>query len=301
MAERRSSSLCTPGPSPGPRGQRKLSRGGDVDLWAAQRASPARPSSSGAGRRRGSAGLPRKEELLGVRDSFTTSAEAAPQREQRRAGSVPAPKISRQRFDQERVAPAFGQGARGSHFAQAYQRGSLPCRIDHGSSRNYIHWDLPVDQLRQRREELLSLCAEGLRETQHPYALIARLAFADLAAMTACDQLHEETLRRVVASMRTALMSEPTAPQKQQKPVPQQGSGGGGPARSALVALRVLAAAEGPRLAPHLHMVLPPIGKFFHSRAYRELAQEAILDMEQLCGPEAMQAMRSRGLHPGPS
>lgn len=234
-----------------------------------------------------------------MRDSFTTFAEVAPHVKLNRAGSVPTPKISRQRFDHERVAPAFGQGARGSHFAQEYQRGTLPCRIDHGSCRNYIHWDAPLDQLRQRREELLALCAEGLRETQHPYAFIARLAFADLAAMPECDQLHDETLRRVVVSMRTALMSEPT-PQKQ-KPLHHQGCGGGGPFRSTLLALRVLAATEGPRLAPHLHMVLPPIGKLFHSRAYREPVQEALLDIEQLCGPEAAKAMRSKGLHSGPS
>jgi len=89
-----------------------------------------------------------------------SSVSSTPGTAAQRAGSAPATKISSMRFDSMRVAPVFAAG--GSRFADAYAQGSLPCHIDHGAYKNRIAWDVSVDEIRTRREALLSLCVEGL-------------------------------------------------------------------------------------------------------------------------------------------
>merc|ERR1712232_1191607 len=99
-----------------------------------------------------------------------------------------------------------------------------------------------------RRGALLELCANGLRETRHPYATVARLAFTDLVTMQGAEPLEEEQLKRVVEGLRLALAVETAT-----------GAGPRSPAAStssvfepSLTALRQVAAAEGPRLVPYL-------------------------------------------------
>jgi len=215
-----------------------------------------------------------------------------------RAGSTPA-KLSRARFDDMQVAPAFGSDSRReSRFAMEYGRGSIPCHIDHGTCSNRLSWEISVDEMAMRRGALLALCADGLRETRHPHATVARLAFADLVALQSEDRLEDEDLRRVMAGLRLALMVE----------VP--GNGGsrcaaGTTAASvferALIALGQVVAAEGPRIVPHLHLVLPPIGKKMFLKAHREAVQESLRTLEHHGGPEAVKVMRRRGVLAGAS
>mmetsp|Transcript_6457 Transcript_6457/g.14030 ORF Transcript_6457/g.14030 Transcript_6457/m.14030 type:complete len:99 (-) Transcript_6457:27-323(-) len=67
----------------------------------------------------------------------------------------------------------------------------------------------------------------------------------------------------------------------------------------ALLALRQLAVAEGPNLAPFLHLVLPPIGRRMFSRTHREAVQETLRELQELGGPEAAKVMRARGVTVG--
>lgn len=192
-----------------------------------------------------------------------------------------------------RVAPAFGAGG-GSRFAEEYARGTLPCHIDHGTCRNRITWEVTPDQVGARRDGLLGLCADGLRESRHPHATVARLAFADLAALEGSGPISEEALRHVMAGLRLALLAG--GPQAQ-RPAPKLGATrDGGVFESALLALRQISAAEGPRLVPHLHLVLPPIGHQLFSRCHRELIQEVLREVAARGGPEAEKVMRTRGI-----
>lgn len=208
-----------------------------------------------------------------------------------RAGSTPAPqKISSKRFDNMRVAPAFNSGH--SRFTSEYAKGALLCHIDHGTSIHRISWDAPHEEICLRRAKLLEICAEGLRETQHPYATIARLAFTDLIALVGCDVLAEETLRRIMASLRDALTSSSEVTSSSKGTAPRIK----GVFENGLLALQQLAAVEGPRLLPYLHLVLPPLGKRIFSRGHREKIQETVQVLEKFGGADATKALRARGL-----
>lgn len=204
--------------------------------------------------------------------------------------AIPA-RISAARYDSLYVAPAFSTG--GSRFATEYARGTLPCHIDHGTCSNRLAWELEPEELVSRRDGLIVLCAEGLSETRHPYATLSRLAFADLASLDGAPPLDDEALRRTMAALRLALLAEP---QVAASPVATRP--GQRPAdvfQGALLALKQLAKAEGPQLAPLLQMVLPPVGKRMHQRAYREPVQELIRDLNRYGGPEVAKVLRSRG------
>lgn len=141
---------------------------------------------------------------------------------------------------------------------------------------------------------MLGLCAEGLRESRHPHATVARLAFADLAALEGCNPISEEALRRVMAGLRLALVAETS---QASRASPKIGATrDGGIFESALSALRQMASAEGPRLVPHLHLVLPPIGQRLFSRSHREVIQDVLREVAARGGPEAMKVMRTRGI-----
>lgn len=137
------------------------------------------------------------------------------------------------------------------------------------------------------------LCAEGLRETRHPHATIARLAFSELAALDGAGPLEDEHLRLVMVRLRDAMKVQST--------------GGGGATSAAavdiferaLAALVVLAAAETSRLAPQLHLVLPPIGKKMFSKSHKDAVQNALRDLEKHGGSEVQKVMRQRNVVAG--
>lgn len=209
-----------------------------------------------------------------------------------RANSVPSTKLSAARFDAAPKANAFITS--GSNFVREYDRRTLPCRISHGTRDLGLSWDTSTTDLADRRGSLLALCAEGLCETRHPYLTVARLAFADLAALTeSSPPLDGETLRRVMGSLRKALLVPgPTETNN-------RASRNLMPFTAAITALRQLVKAEGSRLAPHLHVVLPPIGKRMFSRHDRDAVQDVLHDFAEHGGPEAEKIMLARGVVAG--
>lgn len=136
-------------------------------------------------------------------------------------------------------------------------------------------------ELCERRDFLLPLCAEGLREVRHPYVTIARLAFADLAALEDCEPIGTDVLRQVMTSLRRALVMDGKA------------ASAAGVFDAALAALQQLVQSTGPRIAPLLQMVLPPMAK----RAGKGTVQNTLVALETFGGPEAVRVMRARGLH----
>ena len=57
-------------------------------------------------------------------------------------------------------------------FRKFYDRGDLPVAIEHSSAGNKIIWKAELDSLDYHH--YLPIFVEGLRETQHPYAFLAR-------------------------------------------------------------------------------------------------------------------------------
>lgn len=277
------------------------------------RSSPSTPSRT-ANRRSFPGGAPVKARAM----SATRSPDATPPRStQKRAGyPSPAPctpspskpsratstpvKLSRARFDDMRVAPAFGSDShKESRFASEYARGSLPCHIDHGTCSNRLCWEISADEMATRRSSLLALCVEGLRETRHPHATVARLAFADLATLNTEGGLEEEDLRKVMAGLRLVLTVESSLNGRVVSPA--AATSASTVFERGLGALRLVVVAEGARIVPHLHLVLPPIGKKLFLKAHREVVQETLRALEQHGGPEALKVMRRRGVFAGVS
>lgn len=197
------------------------------------------------------------------------------------------------------VASQFGGGGN-SRFADEYCKGAVPCRIDHGTCSHRISWDVPLEELRTSRDELLSLCVKGLRETKHPYCTIAHLAAVDLLSLPECDGLFDETIRDVMLGLRAALTAPPStgAPStpSAQKPPPPGAPRGGGTLARALEVLQLLARAEGPRLAQHIHHVAPPLGKHLLAKPHRGAVQDVVRELATHGGEEVAQVMRKRGI-----
>lgn len=164
---------------------------------------------------------------------------------------------------------------------------------------------MPLDELINRRDELMVLCADGLRETRHPYATVARLAFADLASLPGAEHLDDEALRKVLVSLRLALLVTDGSPPIAASPAARKGGSnarGSTPLASSgvfeagLAAVRSLAKAEGSRLETNVHLVLPPIAKRMFSKAHKDAIQETLLDLEEQGGPGVTKIMRARGV-----
>ena len=66
-------------------------------------------------------------------------------------------------------------------FAAVYSRGEIPCRLQHGSVKHKLQGSCAVESV--PLDPLLVLCAEGIRETDHPLPFVARTAFAELLAV----------------------------------------------------------------------------------------------------------------------
>lgn len=237
------------------------------------------------------------EKGKGARCSSTSSVRRSPSHSGSpiAAGSHSSARLSTSRFNVP-VAGAF-DGKRRSRFAAEYAKGALPCHVAHGGSgfQMTLAWDVSEEELRQHRGELLTLCAEGLRETRHPHITVARLAFADLVELAGEPELDAESLRQTMQAVRLALMT-PEEDKGLNSPAPCRGGAGWTSTfQGALAALKQLAAAEGARLNPHLHLVLPPIARRIFSKASRDVIHETLQVLERHGGPEALKIIKTRG------
>merc|ERR1712014_328528 len=119
-------------------------------------------------------------------------------------------------------------------------------------------------------------------------------AFAELAALSEnASPLDNETLRRVVNSLRKALLLPGLSERINRENSHSM------PFDAAITALRQLAKAEGVRLVPHLHVVLPPIGKRMFCKHDRAIVQDALQDLAKYGGPDAEKIMLARGVAAG--
>eukprot|EP00933_Yihiella_yeosuensis_P053555 TRINITY_DN51808_c0_g1_i1.p1 TRINITY_DN51808_c0_g1~~TRINITY_DN51808_c0_g1_i1.p1 ORF type:complete len:390 (+),score=73.47 TRINITY_DN51808_c0_g1_i1:84-1253(+) len=227
------------------------------------------------------------------------------------ASASEASKLSRSRFDAQEVAAAFGtrgdarQNRTGGrpHFVEEYRRGALPCRIDHRTCSYRVSWDIPIEEVCSQRKVLMPIFANGLRESQHPYASLARLAFKCLAELPGVEPLPSSSQREVMAALRLAL-SQPSR-EKRTPSVPSASRSSGHTPDdvffAALAALKQVAEAEGSHLVPHLGLVLPALGKRLFSRnaCERDAVKDVLQQLANKGGPEAVKAIWARGVGAG--
>merc|ERR1712066_9492 len=99
--------------------------------------------------------------------------------------------------------------------------------------------------------------------------------------MTGAPSLSDESLRQIMAGLRLALLTESKVTQRESSPRigAPQGTQETGVFERALQALQQLAKAETSRIAPHLHLVLPPLGKRMFLKAYRDRVQDVLKEL----------------------
>lgn len=250
---------------------------------------------SGAGAGRSGAAEVQQPHRATSRSAVVTASPAGT-RAVRPASAGAEVRLSRARFDSVPVASAFSTGG-SSRFAQDYAKGMIPCHIDHGTCSHRISWSVTPAELRARRDELLVLSVQGLCETKHPLSTLSRLAATELARLADCAPVADKALRAVMEGLRAVLTA--AAP----VPVPQGTGGGAGGGRgcggsfeAALSVVSLLAKAEGPRLAPHVQLILPPLAKHARSKAHQGGVKDVVRDLAAHGGPSVVQVLRRRGI-----
>ncbi|KAJ0411856.1 hypothetical protein ATCC90586_003009 [Pythium insidiosum] len=92
-----------------------------------------------------------------------------------------------------------------TNFGSAYDAGSIPCRINHGSIKHSLHWTKDPQTL--DFSPLLITCVEGFQETEHPFVFLARTMFRELLAVEDAREKTLVVLPQVIPPLRVALMS----------------------------------------------------------------------------------------------
>ncbi|KAF1794694.1 Parkin co-regulated protein [Phytophthora cactorum] len=112
-----------------------------------------------------------------------------------------------------------------TNFSSAYDSGSIPCRINHGSIRNSLQWTKdPNSELDFKLqvfytetfaycpalsyEPLLITCIEGFLETEHPFVFLARATFRELLKLEDAREKTLPILAQVIVPLRGALMAK---------------------------------------------------------------------------------------------
>ncbi|KAG7395211.1 hypothetical protein PHYBOEH_004118 [Phytophthora boehmeriae] len=93
-----------------------------------------------------------------------------------------------------------------TNFSSAYDSGSIPCRINHGSIRHTLQWTKDPDSL--NFDPLLITCVEGFLETEHPFVFLARTTFRELLKLEDAREKTLPILAQVIVPLRNALMSK---------------------------------------------------------------------------------------------
>ncbi|KAL4167052.1 hypothetical protein KRP22_012539 [Phytophthora ramorum] len=93
-----------------------------------------------------------------------------------------------------------------TNFSSAYDSGSIPCRINHGSIRNSLHWTKDPNTLSY--DPLLIVCVEGFLETEHPFVFLARATFRELVKLEDAREKTLPILAQVIVPLRSALMAK---------------------------------------------------------------------------------------------
>ncbi|PRP74400.1 hypothetical protein PROFUN_10298 [Planoprotostelium fungivorum] len=185
-------------------------------------------------------------------------------------------KMTSEKFDRHQQANVLNLKQKHvSNFGSAYQEGSIPCRINHGSVNMYIQWDISPQELDYN--PLLVTCGEGLLETQHPYTLLARSAFKELLAAPGAVDKTVPLLLKIIPSIRTALRSttEDTF-------------------IAGLKALGQLSDCVGEHLNVHIPVLIVPLNSKMSHKTVGTAVQDALGALDRNGGDDAARIIRTK-------
>ncbi|CAB3992788.1 Hypothetical predicted protein [Paramuricea clavata] len=110
-----------------------------------------------------------------------------------------------ERLNPKTIDPFKNNVGKQSTFAAVYSNGGVPCRLQHGSVKHKIQWDVPIENL--SFDPLLVTLAEGLRETKHPYHFLACQGFREMLEVSDAAGKTIPVLPKLVLPLRLALIS----------------------------------------------------------------------------------------------
>lgn len=160
-------------------------------------------------------------------------------------------------------------------FGSVFNSGGIPCRLYHGAANVSLKWSKEPSLL--EFDPLLVTCAEGLSETEHPYAFASRACFAELLASENGGMKATPLVSRIVPNLRAALLS------------PNKKVFAGG-----LHAVIQLSEGVGEALNPHLHIVVVQMNKRNSDRDLAPTILKAMQTLEEMGGPEALAVIKSK-------
>ena len=185
--------------------------------------------------------------------------------------------MSRARFDKK--CSGFGSkseyGTLKSNFSRAYNRGEVPCRINHGGVNHNIQWEEDPNDMSY--DPLLVLFFEGLVETAHPFVFLVRAGLPQLLLLEGAAEKTVPIVNQLVPHLRNALRS--TDPEV---------------FVVALAATCQLSNVVGEYLDPSVDSLLIQIGKHAQSRKHGPLVTDTLQTLEANGGPKTLMKIKKK-------
>ena len=160
-------------------------------------------------------------------------------------------------------------------FGSCFNSGGFPCRLSHGAANVSLRWSKDPSLL--DFDPYLVICAEGLCETEHPYAFASRACFQALIQSENGGQRARPLVAQIVPNLRAALLS------------PDKSVFAG-----ALAAVIQLSAAVGDALNPHIHALVVQMNKRSSDRELAPTILKAMQALEENGGPESLPAIKAK-------
>ena len=160
-------------------------------------------------------------------------------------------------------------------FGSTWNSGGFPCRLYHSAANVRLNWSKDPSLL--DFDPLLVTCAEGLSETEHPYAFASRACFAELLASQNAGAKAAPLVSRIVPSLRAALLSS-------NKTVFD----------GALNAIIQLSTTVGEALNPHIHILVVQMNKRNADKDLAPTILKAMQTLEEYGGPEALPIIKAK-------
>lgn len=173
------------------------------------------------------------------------------------------------------IDPFSNSSKNQSAFAAIYSNGGIPCRLVHGSVKHKLSWDMPPEQV--QFDPVLVTLAEGLKETVHPYAFVARTGFKELLEVPGCSNKVVPLLPKLAVAIRGAL-----------------GHSDSSVVSAGLDAVAQLSEVTGPALNPHLSKLLVPVSKHMTEKKHKDKVVETLHILENNGGRECLPMIKSK-------
>ncbi|XP_069778920.1 PACRG-like protein isoform X2 [Narcine bancroftii] len=162
-----------------------------------------------------------------------------------------------------------------SAFAGAYAKREIPCRLIHGSVSHKLQWEQPPETI--CFDPILTILAEGLRETKHPYTFVAKEGFKELLEVEDAAEKAIPLVPKVIPKLKAALAHSEVE-------VFERGLHG----------LVQLSAVVGPALNDHLKHLLTSLSKRLMDKNLKQMITDTLQRLEQHGGKNCLVIIKSK-------